>query len=344
MTKLVCTICARNLDSPGMACDSCRRRLDSTLVEIGNLHAELPDHLERGQTNGQRVSGSREAPLPLRVEPLDLSMPARAGSVVDDVVQQYDVVERTINHTYFVAQDVGMWITDEVHVWQKRPKTKDVDGETKPVLGPAGDQVGHQSVLTLLDSWVRDWRDTRDMREHLPVPAGASLVSWLRTRLDWACDHHTAIDAFNQEMRDLRGALRKALGVSDTRPELLDVPCRKCEWRSLAHLPGEDRVECGHCGDLSTLDEYKRWIGLLTTGIQDGVVPVDPDVLLLGEDAAMLARVKPELIRLWASRGLLRPAGRTPRGRPLYRAGDVKAVELATRTGAVAKQVDQMTH
>lgn len=296
MTKLVCTICARNLDSPGMACDSCRRRLDSTLVEIGHLHAELPDHLERGQANGQRVSGSREAPLPLRVEPLDLSMPARAHKPT------------------LVARE--------------HPE----------------DWLGHVSVLSTLDSWVRYWRDTRDMREHLPVPAGASLVSWLRTRLDWACDHHPAIDEFDKEMRDLRGALRTVLGVSDTRPELLDVPCRKCEWRSLAHLPGEDRVECDHCGDLSTLDEYKRWIGLLTTGIQDGVVPVDPDVLLLGEDAAMLARVKPELIRLWASRGLLRPAGRTPRGRPLYRAGDVKAVEDATRTGVVAKQVDQMTH
>lgn len=279
-----------------MGCASCRNRIDTILVEIGQLHAELPDHLERGQGGGPKVSGSREAPLPLQVDPLDFSLEARR----------------------FVPTPAS----------KAHPE----------------DWLGHESVLTTLDSWVRDWRHTRDQHEHLPVPAGASLISWLRNRLDWAYGHHTAIDEFDREIRELRSALRKVAGVSDIKPELLDVPCRKCEWLSLAHLPGQDRVECGHCGDLSTIDEYKRWTGLLAAGIQEGAVEINLDAQLLGDEAALLARVKPEVIRQWAARGLLPVADRTPRGRPLYRAGDVFEAERRTRTGVVANIVDQVSH
>lgn len=293
MTNHVCTICGRNLDTQAMGCDHCRTLADTMLVEIGVLHAELPDQLERGQGGGPKVSGSREAPLPLRVDPLDLSMPAP-------------------------------------------------DGQRRWMPLAVADQVGHQSVLAILDSWVRDWRDTRANSEHLPIPAGASLVSWLRNRLPWAYKEHPAVDEFHAEIKQLRSDLRRVAGVSEIRPELLDVPCRKCEWLSLANLPGQDRVECGHCGDLSTMEEYQRWTGLLAHGIQDGVVSIDLNVLLDTQEAALLAKVKPELIRLWVFRGNLTPSERTRRGRPLYRAGDVLEAERATRTGVVDNRVDQM--
>jgi hypothetical protein len=252
-----CVICQRALETPAMACTGCSNRLDATLVEIGHHHADLPEHLERGQGGGPKVSGSREAPLPLRVDPLDLSLPARAATIVEQVTNAYDVIQRTVQHTHFTG--VG-WVTDEVHVWQKRQL---FDENGKPVKVPYGDQIGHQSVLSVLDLWVRDWVRHRQRGERLPVPAGASMISWLRVRLGDACKDYPAISDFNEEMQQLNAALRIACGRVERKPELLDVPCRRCDLLALHRLPGEDRVECGHCGDRATEDEYQRWVRLL---------------------------------------------------------------------------------
>lgn len=206
-----CVIDQRRDIESGQVCAGCRSWLTRTLTEIVELYALLPANLMPGQAQGQRVSGSREAPLPLRVDPLDLTMPARAAVVHD----------------------------------------------------PLGDQVGLLSVATVLDSWVRDWRDVRGKGEGLPGPTVVELGQWLAVRLDDACDDHPAIDEFADEMKALGHQLRRAVGRFEIRPEHLDVPCRRCDLMDLHRLPGEDRVECGSCGDLLTEDEYLRWIKML---------------------------------------------------------------------------------
>lgn len=55
------------------ACNLCRHRLAARLWELRDLHSLLGAALVPGQSGSERVSGSREAPLPLRVEPLDLA-------------------------------------------------------------------------------------------------------------------------------------------------------------------------------------------------------------------------------------------------------------------------------
>ena len=55
------------------ACNLCRRRLPSRLWELRDLHSLLGAALQPGQTGTERVSGSREVPVPLRLEPLDLA-------------------------------------------------------------------------------------------------------------------------------------------------------------------------------------------------------------------------------------------------------------------------------
>ena len=281
-----CVICLRALEAPAMACTSCSNRIDATLVEIGHHHADLPDHLQRGQSGGPKVSGSREAPLPLRVDPLDLSLAAPAGR------QRWTPLN-------------------------------------------LADQIGHESVLAILDSWVRDWRDIRNRGEGLPVPAGASLISWLRVRLDWATAQHPAIDDFAEEMHQTRSALRRALGITGGRPDFLDVPCRRCDWLSLGHVPRADRVECAHCGDLSTGEEFHRWAGLMAIGVWEGTVEIDFDKLLYVDEAALLVKVKETVIRQWAARGVL-PIVERQYGRPRFRVGDVFEAERRTRAGVLA--------
>jgi hypothetical protein len=134
---------------------------------------------------------------------------------------------------------------------------------------PHGDQAGHISVATLLDSWVRDWRDVLRLHEGLPTPTVMVLSTWLSNRIDRACADHPAIDEFAAEIRDLVRSLRRVTGVSEVRPEHLDVPCRRCDLLDLHRLPGEDRVECSSCGDLLTGAEYLRWVKLVAADVSE---------------------------------------------------------------------------
>ena len=201
-------------------CEGCRNWLRSMLAEVVSMYPALTDHLERGQGNGQRVSGTFEAPLPLRVEPLDLAMPARVPNP-----------------------------SPAARTWPQ-------------------DQLGRLSVASVLDSWVRDWRDTRGRGEHAPEPTVAVLAEWLNNRLDWACDEHPAVDDYAAELRDLVTVLRRITGQSKPRPEHLDVPCRRCDLLDL-HRPtaGDYWSECASCGDLMTEAEYHRWVGLMAATV-----------------------------------------------------------------------------
>lgn len=248
-----CVVCQRRPAETDQVCAADRQWLDRTLREVVELYALLDeamgagvpvnvgewtgalwidregekhtDHLDPVALalpggpittgRGQRVSGSREAPLPLRINPLDLTMPVRATEP-----------------------------SDEARRWPE-------------------DQLGELSVASRLDSWVSDWRSTIDCGDVRPAPTVVELVRWLRIWLERACDQHPAIYEFAHEIKDLRRTLRAVVGINEVRPERLDVPCRRCDLLALHRLPGEDRVECGSCGDLLTEDEFTRWLKML---------------------------------------------------------------------------------
>ena len=108
------------------------------------------------------------------------------------------------------------------------------------------------------------------MHENPPGATVVELAGWLGNRLDWACSLHPAVDEFALEIRELHRTIQRTVGVNDVRPEHLDVPCRRCDLLDLHRLPGQDRVECGSCGDLLTEAEYARWCGLLAADYADG--------------------------------------------------------------------------
>ena len=204
---MTCVVCQRRTPERPMVCDGCRRRIDVDLSEIVDLYALLPTALEPGPSTGQRVSGSREAPLPLRVDPLDLALPVRnPGPVRDD----------------------------------------------------ARLQTGHQPVAVRLWWIVDDWRSVRGQGERQPEPTVVTLTGWLRHRLDWACDHHPAIDEAAAELRTMTGELRAVLGRSELRHRL-PAPCPDCDMLTLYRDDGSDYVECGSCHRLWTEDEY-AWL------------------------------------------------------------------------------------
>lgn len=130
------------------------------------------------------------------------------------------------------------------------------------------DLLGEPSVASVLDSWVRDWREIRDVGENLPEPYPYQLAAWLRVRLDWACDHHSAVDEFATEIRDLTARLRGVLALKRRVEMLQGAACPTCDTRSLFRTVdpqkgASDWIECGQCGRLWTEDEYARLAAIL---------------------------------------------------------------------------------
>ncbi len=233
---MICPICQRRQALQPQACEPCRAWLPGVLTDIGKLHAQVEPARRAG--GGPKVSGSRDAPLPVHLDAIDLTAPARQGSLLPHANAQLH------QHAAIVHRTRTLERHDYAALWK--------------------DQIGHLSVATELETWVIDWIGQRELGEHRPEPTVAILLNWLTVRLDWACDHHLAIDEYAEAMRQLRASLRTAAGDQPTRPEpIIGIPCSHCDLAALIRDPGSQwHAECGNCGKLYSDDEYRRWTGL----------------------------------------------------------------------------------
>lgn len=234
-TEHLCVICQKRPYERAQVCGPDRGRLPHVLDDIVDLFPRLAEVLARAQAVGQRVSGSREAPVPVSVDVVDLSGRARNGNATAEA--------------------------------KENPE----------------DQVGHISVPSILDQWVRDWRDEMAFAQSLPLPTVPELARWLKDRLEWACDRHPAIDEFAAEMVKTRGVLRAIVDLSSTSgdDEYCDgVVCKSCD-RFALYRDGK-YVECDHCGLLYTEAEYAEWVGLLDAQtkhkLRNGELEIPDDV------------------------------------------------------------------
>jgi hypothetical protein len=116
------------------------------------------------------------------------------------------------------------------------------------------------TVPAILDSWARDWQGYA--WAWLPDPTVPLLSAWLTERLEWACDHHPAVDDFADELSDLTRRMRPRAPQAELKT---GVPCRECERLTLFVWPGGDYVECGSCPALLTPLEYGRWVSLISS-------------------------------------------------------------------------------
>jgi len=218
-----CVVCQLPNRTPerGQVCEPDRARIGRNLRDIGDLYQRID--LQPGRAaSGSRPTGKPGSRMPLAVDPLDLTMPARIGSVSDSF----------------------------------------------------GDQIGHDSVASVLDSWVRDWCEVRDRGERLPIPTVAVLVDWLFKRLGWACDEHGAIDEFAGEVKHLCSTLRAVCGETEPRPERLWVPCPRCDLLALRRTPGDAYpIRCASCPYAGTEDEYERYTKLCAAAVRRGDLP-----------------------------------------------------------------------
>lgn len=101
-----CPLCAHRDPRQGLVCDLCSQRLAARLWELRDLHALLLAALGPGRAQSQRVSGSREAPLPLRVSALDL-----AGTAHREIDGVHDTW-RDQAGSWSVAATLDSWVRD----------------------------------------------------------------------------------------------------------------------------------------------------------------------------------------------------------------------------------------
>lgn len=274
---MICLVCQEVQAQRAQVCDHDRARIAGTLRDLGAAYAaltdqpieitevagllvlddgefdspkvydvlDLPGGPTRAAVGGAPVTGSRDAPVPISLDLVDLTAPARLGSLLPhangELHQVVSIVERTR--------------TLERHAYGAR----------------WDDQVGYLSVATELDFWVTDWIEARGQREHRPAPNVPDLIRWLADRLDDACDHHLAIDEFAAKVRELLAACRRVGGELSPLPERCHgVPCSRCDRLDLWRMPGSQwRAECGSCGRLWNDDEYQQWTQLLAAGLKE---------------------------------------------------------------------------
>ncbi|WP_047894529.1 hypothetical protein [Micromonospora sp. RV43] len=271
--------------------EGCRHRFDRHVADIDDLTAALLDlsTMEptavrggdpiaalggagpiRARSGQPVVSGSREPALPIDEDLVDLLAPARAGTVRDTLVPK-TTTERVLVRSRKVVVDAdGAHIREvEYTVLTARPV---LDPDGNPLLVAAGDQIGYLSAATVLDEIVRDWRDTLWPDHSLPPVTVYQLTRWMRDRADEACDRHPGIAANAQEIRELRTALRRALGETEPLPKpILGSLCKTdgCDQVSqLMRHDGSEYIECDACGRLYTEDEYRDWTARLAHAVR----------------------------------------------------------------------------
>lgn len=129
------------------------------------------------------------------------------------------------------------------------------------VRDPRRDQIGSPSVAAILNEWVAEWHDRWFPHERYPHTDAVCLIDWiLTTRLHRAIQQEHALADFADEIRDLRGRLRHALGEATRKPVAMwGVPCPRCKLVSQLMLDPDDLNqyrECANCGALLSRDEY----------------------------------------------------------------------------------------
>jgi hypothetical protein len=193
-------------------CFACRDRMRHHLNGISDEWRLLD--ATPSSTAGEKVTGSREAPIGARVDVLDQILP---------------VAE--LSHAR-IKMEGSLTVSDPF---------KDQIGEQ-----PAA------AVLDLIASDWLAVRRSRGLREHRPVPTVVNLTSWLADRLDWACERlPDSIGDNATEIRSLCGRLHALNGNTRSRdPEPLPAtPCKRCGQIALVCVEGQ--TVCTNCSQYS---------------------------------------------------------------------------------------------
>jgi hypothetical protein len=95
-----CLVCEdpERIPDQGLVCDTDRDDLQNRLDELPDLESRVDIRPAAGAN--ERVGGSREAPVPIAIDALDLVMPARSGDVIPAYVPAMEARAAELHHRY----------------------------------------------------------------------------------------------------------------------------------------------------------------------------------------------------------------------------------------------------
>jgi hypothetical protein len=166
-------------------------------------------------------------------------------------------------------------------------------------------------LRSALVGWVRQLQEAKP--EEWPDNTAQAMAAWLSVRLQRLVRHPAAGEAHGE----ITDAVRAAQRVTDRAPERQFAGRCAC-GAALYAKPGAGKVQCRDC-DAEPVD-----VGTQLDQMRDQVRDrlAHPTAA-----AALLARLEikaPEsTIRRWAAQGRILAHGTDPRGRNLYRIGDI---------------------
>lgn len=226
---VLCPVRGRRPDhyERAQACEQCRVWLAGVLRDIADTYPDLADQLHPRKGGGQRVAGSREAPVPLVLDVVDLTHGGHRGYATADGRLW---AEDQIGHMAIRAR-LGSWAQDWLsYDWCR------------------SDRLPEHTTAYALAAWLGKWAD--DACSHHPAvdEFADEMVEVLAT-----------IRAYVPRM------VEEDEQPPKQRPEPRTAPCPACDMTSLWWFPSEERVRCDTdgCNRVMTDDEYARWARLV---------------------------------------------------------------------------------
>lgn len=214
-----------------------------------------------------------------------------------------------------------------------------VDSEAMMLLGPTADPEAwrHTALSALFGRLPADYlADARDelhplwilgtweqlWREHLDhgtddLTTLPKAWAYLDMQLGYMADQpEPAFDEFARELRQCRAHLEDVLrdGIREDR----GAPCVQCGTRMVRVVTrdgAQDVYRCRPCHREVTADQYHYAVGVAYRAHATS---------LTAKDLADRFGLKPSVIRVWGSRGLVRKRGRTLTGEYLYDVADTE--------------------
>jgi hypothetical protein len=280
----------------GLVCHRCYARLRSSLLDLVAVAAWLHTQLAAFGGSGldERVAGSREDPIPLRTDILDLigpdsrNPPTRNGRAAvaprflvwhrgvcvgdHDTWDQAAAQHRDLMRAGGVPEDIillaGRRLSrDEARELTDHDRAALQQARDEWQIRPTGrggtDQTGEEAFRSELAYWVGrcveeggfPWPDRSDLI--------SPLVTWLAGHMRWIADQ----DWVGEFADAIAGLHRKAAHAAPWRAEtrLDPTPCTACNRRAIVMHMAEGRSTCekrvGGCGRTMTWDHQREGTG-----------------------------------------------------------------------------------
>ena len=240
-------------------CRRCTTAAARTLWAMPARYAWLRHHIGyKPAGHGDPVSGSREAPLPLRLD-------------IDALI--CDMVLILVSWEERVADQAGL----------DRPAADVSRRRRDEVAIPAAVATLHPRMDMLLQLPPQPMMRTATLtRNAPPPPAGSTGVVYPLAGFIRYNQELSGADA-GREIFRLAWMSRRLLGETIPPPATLDgIPCKGCNVLALEVCGDpEYRSECAACGDLLTPGEYLEWVRWYAAWARDQVAggtvtPADP--------------------------------------------------------------------